>query len=98
MAGNVFERDCENKDLYNELSILAEAFPSLDIVLHSGSDWESLVCSASFIVKDGKVEMVEPMIKEIKGINEEKVDAVLQRYFGSVLKNNRDNIIGSKSN
>lgn len=68
--GNLFERDFDNDDIEEALKCLAEKYPSMELTLHSGSDWESLVCSATFHVKDGEVERCEPEIKELHKISE----------------------------
>lgn len=80
--GNVYERDCNNEDLLRELTVLAEKFPTLDIILHSGSNWESLTCSASFVVKDGKCEQKEPMIPELHEISSAQIYTNLAKAFG----------------
>lgn len=82
VIGNVYERDCENEDLLAELTVLAEKFPTLDIILHSGSNWESLTCSASFVVKDGKCEQKEPMIPEIHAIPSAQMYMNLAKSLG----------------
>lgn len=69
ICGNVYERDCEVEDLQSELTILANKFHSLDMVLHVGDNYESKDCVVSFMVKNGKVEKVDPMISELSGID-----------------------------
>lgn len=69
VCGNVYERDCEVDDLERELNRIAACYPSLDMVLHVGGDYEDTNCVASFIVRDGLVQKVEPLINELSGIN-----------------------------
>lgn len=66
--GNLSERDFDNDDIEYALQYLASMFPSLSITLHSGSDYESLQCSATFHVHEGKVERCEPEVDVIKEI------------------------------
>lgn len=80
--GNVFERDCEIEDLEKELNILANKFKSLDITLHVGDDYESLDCVASFIVKNGRVEKHDPLVKEIESISLERMEMNLKKALG----------------
>jgi hypothetical protein len=77
--GNVFERDCENSDLLKELTILAEKYPCIDLVLHSGDNYESLICTASFVVKDGIVKQEPPMIDELEKMSNDKMQANLYK-------------------
>lgn len=67
-SGNLAERDFDNDDIERALVFLAEKYPSLELTLHSGSDWESLECSATFIVANGKCTRMEPQIKELQEI------------------------------
>jgi hypothetical protein len=71
-VGNVYERDCTIDDLFNELSKLAKKFPTLDMYLHAGDDYESRTCVCSFIIKDGEVSKVEPLINELNEISDEQ--------------------------
>lgn len=64
-SGNLAERDYENEDIEQGLKFLAEKYPSLELTLHSGSDYESLQCSATFIVSNGVVKKLEPQIKNL---------------------------------
>lgn len=66
ICGNLYERDFDNDDIEKALNILAERYKSLTLTLHSGSDWESRVCSATFHVKDGVVKKCYPEVKEIR--------------------------------
>lgn len=68
-SGNLAERDYDNDDIERALTYLAEKYPSLELTLHSGSDWESLECSATFHVKDGVVTRCEPELSTIRGID-----------------------------
>jgi hypothetical protein len=81
-SGNVWERDCEIEDLKNELETLASKFLSLELTLNAGDDYESENCVASFIVKDGKVEQVDPLVKELNGINQDYMTANLMKMLG----------------
>lgn len=67
-CGNLAERDYDNTDIENGLKFLVDKYPSIELVLHSGSDWESPICSATFHVKDGLVTKSEPEIKELPPI------------------------------
>lgn len=60
-TGTLYERDCDNDDLLKELIILAKEFPTLDMVLHSGSIMSD-ECTATFIIKNGFCVRVEPQI------------------------------------
>lgn len=66
--GNLAERDYDNDDIESGLVFLAEMFHSLEMTLHSGSDWESLECSATFVVSNGEVKRLPPQIKELEPI------------------------------
>lgn len=67
-CGNLSERDFENEDIETALKFIANKYPSTELILHSGSDWESLICSATFHVRDGVVTMVEPEIEELQPV------------------------------
>lgn len=66
--GNLAERDFDNDDIETGLKFLAEKYPSMELTLHSGSDWESLTCSATFVVKNGEVQRLAPQVEELKPI------------------------------
>lgn len=72
-VGNLAERDFDNDDIEDALNHLVERYPSLDLTLHSGSDWESLTCSATFRVKDGVVARMEPQVATIREITSESM-------------------------
>lgn len=80
--GNVYERNCEIEDLKNELTYLAEKFPSLDMKLHAGADYEDEACVATFIVYNGKVAQVEPMIDKVSGVTPEQMRVNLLKQLG----------------
>lgn len=66
--GNLAEHDFDNDDIEKALAYLADKYHSLQLTLHSGSDWEKLECTATFHVTNGKVERCEPEVKTIHGI------------------------------
>jgi len=72
-VGNLHERDFDNDDIEKALSILAKRFPTLELTLHSGDDWESLHCTATFHVKDGECKRCPPEIKELSEISSESI-------------------------
>ena len=76
-VGNLYERDFDNDDIEKALTIIAKRYPSLEMTLHSGSDWESTICSATFRVKNGEVERCEPEVEEIR----ELVGISIEEYF-----------------
>ena len=80
--GNLSERDYDNDDIERELTHLARMCPSLELTLHSGSDYESLVCSATFHVKDGVVKRCNPEVEMIKEIPREIMQIRLYRALG----------------
>ena len=66
VSANLYERDFDNEDIKNALEILASMYPSLSLTLHSGSDYESTVCSATFHVRNGAVVMCPPEVQNIR--------------------------------
>ena len=72
-VGNLYERDFDNDDIEKALSILAKRFPTLELTLHSGDDWESLHCTATFHVKDGECKRCPPEIEELSEISSESI-------------------------
>lgn len=76
-VGNLAERDFDNDDIEKALAFLASKYPTMELTLHSGSDWESTVCSATFHVKDGKVERCEPEVANIREISDDVMQARL---------------------
>ena len=66
VSANLYEREFDNDDIESALQILAVRYPSLDLTLHSGSDYESTVCSATFHVKDGVVTRCAPEVETIR--------------------------------
>lgn len=81
VVGNLAERDFDNDDIEKALVFLAFKYPSLELTLHSGSDWESKVCSATFHVKNGKVERCTPEVANIREISD---DLMLSRLIGAL--------------
>lgn len=79
--GNLYERDFDNDDIEMALNFLAKRYPSIELTLNSGSDWENLVCSATFHVKNGVVERCAPEVNEIHGIPREVVKERLFRFI-----------------
>jgi hypothetical protein len=71
--GNLYERDFDNDDIEKALSVLARKFPTLVLALHSGDDWESLHCTATFHVKDGECKRCPPEIEELSKISSESM-------------------------
>jgi len=82
ICGNVYERDCAIEDLHNELSILAAKFPSLELILHVGGDYESTECILSFIVKNSEVKKVKPLVNKLNGIDKERAMA---NFFKAII-------------
>ena len=82
IVGNVYERDCEIEDLEKELKILADKFKSLDIILHTGGEYESLDCIASFEVHNGMVERKEPLIKGLDEFDKDRMQMNLMKALG----------------
>ena len=82
-VGNLAERDFDNDDIEKALNHLVERYPSMDLTLHSGSDWESLDCSATFRVKDGVVIRMEPQVATIREIS----SGSMQTRLMSILMN-----------
>ena len=66
VSANLYERDFDNEDIKCALEVLASLFPSLSLTLHSGSDYESTVCSATFHVQNGVVTMHPPEVENIR--------------------------------
>lgn len=79
--GNLFERDFDNDDIENTLKMLVKLYPSLELTLHSGSDYESLECSATFHAGNGEVNRCEPEVEKIKGLD--KID--IRKRFLEIL-------------
>ena len=82
VSGNLYERDFDNDDIEKALKVLADRYPSLDLTLHSGSDWENLECSATFHVHHGEVQRCAPevyTIRPIAGIGFDEYDRVQER-------------------
>ena len=67
-VGNLAERDFNLEDIEYGLVYLAANYPSLQITLHAGDDYEDLTCVASFVVKDGSVTRVPPQIEKLPPI------------------------------
>ena len=63
--GSVYERNCEIKDLHQELTAIAKRFPNLNMILHAGCEYESPICETSFKVANGNIEQVEPLIERV---------------------------------
>lgn len=66
VCGNLYERDFDNEDIEKALTVLAKRYKRLTLTLHSGSDWESRVCSATFHVQDGAVIRRAPEVESIR--------------------------------
>lgn len=81
-VGNLHERDFDNDDIEKALSILAKKFPTLSLTLHSGDDWESLHCTATFHVKDGECKRCPPEIEELNEISSESMMGNLWAALG----------------
>ena len=71
--GNLSERDFDNDDIETALKFLANKYPSMEMTLHSGSDWESLKCSATFCVSNGKVQRLPPQVELLEPIRCRKI-------------------------
>lgn len=68
--GNLAERDYGLDDVRQALTMLAKEFPTLDMKLHAGGDWEDKKCVATFTVKDRTVTQGEPEIEEVGEVSE----------------------------
>ncbi len=77
ISANLHERDITNDDIEKALNVLAKRYKSLSLTLHSGSDWESTVCSASFYVENGIVTRCNPQVERIR----DGQCLTLQKYF-----------------
>lgn len=66
ISANLYERDIDNDDIKHALEVLAGLYPSLSLTLHSGSDYESTICSATFHVHNGTVTMCPPEVEQIR--------------------------------
>ena len=64
--GNLSERDCEIEDIEMGLEYLTNKYPSIELTLHAGGNYESQDCVATFEVHDGIVEKKEPQTTRIK--------------------------------
>lgn len=73
VVGNLAERDYGTSDIVQQLKKLAEVAPSLDVVIHVGGDYESLECVDTIKCKNGEVTIVEPQIKTLPSIPEERI-------------------------
>ena len=80
-VGNLAERDFDNDDIEKALVYLAKKYPSLDLTLHSGSDWESLECSATFVVTNGEVKRLAPQVGTIREISADYMQGNLMRML-----------------
>lgn len=67
-VGNLAERDFDLEDIEYGLIYLAANYPSLQIMLHAGDDYEDLTCVASFEVKDGSVTRLPHQIEKLPPI------------------------------
>ena len=80
--GNLHERDFDNDDIEKALTVLARKFPSLELTLHSGDDWESLHCTATFHVKDGICKRCNPEVDELMAISTSSMMGAFFRALG----------------
>lgn len=80
-VGNLAERDFDNDDIERGLSYLASVYPSLELTLHSGSNWESLTCSATFRVKDGRVEHCAPEVDTLQEISPDLITGRMMKFL-----------------
>lgn len=65
-TGNLAERDCEIDDVQAGLEYLATWYPSINLVLHAGGNYEDEACVATFIVQDGIVRKEKPQVMFVK--------------------------------
>lgn len=72
-VGNVYERNCEVEDLLSEATTLAHNFPTLNILINIGDDYESLNCVGSIIVKNGSSILIDPIVKDLEAIPDEQI-------------------------
>lgn len=76
VTGNVFERDCEVDELYEEVKALCNEFKSLELTVHIGGDYESTKVVATIVGNSESVELLEPQIEEL---NEISMNATMER-------------------
>lgn len=80
-VGNLAERDFSNDDIEKALRIIANAFPTLTLTLHSGDDYESLNCTATFYVMSGECVRCKPQIKKLRPITVRSITRQEHRYY-----------------
>lgn len=66
VSANLYYRDIDNDNIESALKVLAYKFPNLELILHSGADFEELDCTATFHIKNGIVTRCVPEIKKIR--------------------------------
>lgn len=66
VSANLSERGFDNDDIEVALKVLAARYPNLELILHSGSDYEELACTATFHVKNGMVKRCAPEVEIIR--------------------------------
>lgn len=63
--GNLAERDFTVEDVADQLKILADQVPSLNITVHCGDDYEALNVIASVVLAYGVVTIHPPQIQQL---------------------------------
>lgn len=81
--GNLAERDFDNDDIEKALITIAKRFPTLVLTLHSGDDYESRKCTATFLVDNGKCVRCKPKKKKIRAITMRTMIRQERRYYKS---------------
>jgi len=66
VSANLYERDFDNDDIEAALKVLADRYKSLELTLHSGSDYEELECTATFHINNGIVTRCLPEVGTIR--------------------------------
>lgn len=83
--GNVYERDCEPEDLFNEVKALCGKFKSLDLTIHVGGDYESISCVATIVGNSERVEKLPPQIAELGEISSDSMKDNFLKALGMKL-------------
>lgn len=76
-SGNLAERDYSVGSVAEELQKIGELCPNADIRIHVGDQYESLNCITTVHLQNGEVEIKEPEVKNLNGIDTVKINANL---------------------
>lgn len=85
VTGNVFERDCETEDLFNEVKALCNKFKTLELTIHVGGDYESTKCVATIVGNNERVEKLPPQIEELGEISSDNIRENFLQALGVIL-------------